>query len=379
MKIMLIEDNANKAREIIEHLVGRGVAEQDVIHAKNMTDFTASLNNDIGLFIIDFKLPSLDDGIASQNGEAILESIIKAGKNNALLLAISSYPSDFPGLREKFEAHGCILADFANKTGWQSTLNHLLVQIKKEVRFDFLIFCALQEERKPYIALIPGKRTVRGGVDCYDIEINGLKGSAVLLPQMGLVNAAVTASLCIDRFKPSVVAMSGICGGFKGRAEMGQLFFSSMAYEYQSGKWAADGFRHEPYQAHTDHVTLTKLKTLAGMDDIISELESNFRGKRPDTARQPEAGIFTSGSAVIANQELMNQIQIIHRKVNALDMEVFSIHRAAELSPHKPSCICAKTVVDLGDTDKSDDIHDYGAYISAKFIIQAIPYILTQH
>jgi nucleoside phosphorylase len=372
MKVMLIEDDKTKARDIKEHLNNRGILDSNIIHAKNMTDFVANLNDDIGLFIIDFKIPSLDNGAASQNGQAILECIIKSGKDNALLLAISSYPADFPELRDKFEAHGCILADFANKTGWQSTLDHVLIQLNKNTRFDFLIFCALQEERNPYVFLNPGKRVARGGIDCYDIDINGFNGSVILLPQMGLVNAAVLAGVCIERFKPSVVGMSGICGGFKGRAQMGQLFISSMAYEYQSGKWAADGFRQEPYQVPTDHITLTNLKTLIDSADLISELESGFKGDRPSKAHPPETGIFTSGSAVIANEELMVQIQSIHRKVSVLDMEVFAIQRAAELSAHKPPCICAKTVVDLGDLDKDDKIHSYGSYISARFIIKAI-------
>jgi nucleoside phosphorylase len=371
MKIMLIEDNLRKFRTIVSHLKGRGILEKDIIPARNMTDFAANLNADIGLFIIDFNLPNHDDGAASQNGKAILEAIVKAGKHDALLLAISSYPADFLELRNLYEAHGCILADFDKKKGWQSTLDHLLIQLKKNLKFDFVIFCALQEERNPYAILI-GKQITRSGIDCYDIEIGGKKGSVILLPQMGLVNAAVTAGLCIDRFKPSVVGMSGICGGFENRAHMGQLFISSMVYEYQSGKWASDGFRHEPYQVSTDHVTLTDLKALTNTDGLISELEEGFNGKRPALAKKPEVGVFTSGSAVIADQQYLKQIEVVHRKVNALDMEVFAVQRAAELSPHKPPCICAKAVVDLCDQNKSDDIHSYGSYISAKFLIKAI-------
>jgi nucleoside phosphorylase len=378
MKIMLIEDDDKKYGAIISHLQNGGVLLNDIIRAKNMTDFAANLSADIGLFIIDFKLPSIDNGAASQNGKAILETIVKAGKHDALLLAISSYPNDFPDLRESFEAHGCILADFANKKGWQSTLDHLLIQLKKNQKFDFVIFCALHEERKPYITLINGKQVTRSGVDCYDIEINGKKGTVILLPQMGLVSAAVTASLCIDRFKPSVVGMSGICGGFENRAHMGQLFVSSMAYEYQSGKWASDGFKQEPYQVPTDHVTLTDLKALTNTNDLISELEQGFNGKRPGTAQKPEEGVFTSGSAVIADQQYLQQIERIHRKVNALDMEIYAVQRAAELSPYKPPCICAKTVVDLCNKDKADDIHAYGSYISAKFLIKAVNNFFTR-
>lgn len=373
MKILLIEDAEFKRRAIVNYLKSKGVHEADILIAKTMTDFAAHLNANIGLFIIDFKLPSLDDGAAAQNGRAILEAIIKAGKQDALLLAISSYPGEFPALREYYEASGCILADFNNKKGWQGSLDHLLVQLKKNTKLDFVFFCALQEERNPYILhLFPnGRQTIRTGVDCFDISIGNRKGTIVLLPQMGLVNASITAALCIDRFKPVLVGMSGICGGFKKRAEMGQLFVSAMAYEYQSGKWVSDGFLHEPYQVPTDHVTLTELRRLVNDPALLTQLEVDFKGTRPSAQTQPEVGVFTSGSAVIAEKAIMTQVEKIHRKVNALDMEVFGIHRAADLAPHKPVCICAKTVVDLGDKAKGDELHAYGSFISAKFLVRA--------
>jgi len=373
MKIMLIEDDEKKYQEIASHLKENRILETDIIRACNMTDFAANLSADIGLFIIDLKLPCLNDGKATQNGREILETIIKAGKQDALLLAISSYPSDFPDLRSFYEANGCILADFANKEGWKSSLNHLLIQLNKNMKLDFVIFCALQKERNPYVGFSAGNQVTRRGIVCYDIKLGGRDGTIVLLPKMGLVNAAVTAGVCIDRFRPSVVGMSGICGGIKNRADVGQLFVSSMAYEYQSGKWTPNGFQQEPYQVQTDHMTLTELQVLANTDGLISELEEGFSdGKRPPKNYKPLLGIFTSGSAVIGNDDYMKQIEIAHRKVNALDMEVFAIQRAAELSPNKPPCICAKTVVDLCDDNKEDDLHSYGSYISAKFLIKAI-------
>lgn len=377
-KILLIEDDKGKRDAVTAHLKSRGVSAAQIISAKSMTDFAAALAEDIGLFIIDLKLPSLDDGSASQNGRAILEAIVKAGKNEALLVAISSYPGDFPEIRDFYESHGCILADFSNKKVWQSTLNHLLIQMRKNATFDFIVFCALQEERNPYIALSPGVRVVRGGIDCFDVSIAGAQGTVVLLPQMGLVNAAVTAAVCIERFRPRVVAMSGICGGFKKRAKLGQLFISGMAYEYQAGKWARDGFLQEPYQVPTDHVTLTNLRSFLGGEGLIEELESGYAGERPKVASKPEVGIFTSGSAVIANEENMRRIEGFHRRVNCLDMEVFGIQRAAELSPLRPPCICAKTVVDLGGVNKADGLHAYGSYISAKFVLRALDLWLVE-
>lgn len=373
MKVMLIEDNDKKFDDISSYLVEKGIAENDVIRARNLTDFASGLHEDIGLFIIDFNLPSVDDGIVSKNGKTVLEIIIKSGKQDALLLAVSAYPGDFPELRSFYESHGCILADYSDAAGWKSSLDHLVTQLKKNVRFDFLIFCALREERVPYVTLLKGKKATRNGYEFFDINIAGKTGSVVLMPNMGLANAAVTASVCIDRYKPKIVGMSGICGGFAKRAELGQLFISSMAYEYQSGKWSADGFRHEPYQVPTDHSVLTTLKSLIDSDEMIEELESGFKGReRPKSPIKPEIGIFTSGSAVIADSQYLKQIELIHRKVNALDMEVFALHRAAELAPHKPPCICAKTVVDLCGKAKNDQLHQYGSYISAQFLIKAI-------
>ncbi|MFN3736244.1 nucleoside phosphorylase [Hydrogenophaga sp.] len=338
-----------------------------------MTDFAANLAADIGLFIIDTKIPSIDNATASQNGQAIIEAIVKTGRNDALLLAISSYPEDFPNLRSIFEKHGCILADFREKSNWQSTLDHLLIQYKKTVRYDFLIFCALQEERNPYISMFDdGQHTIRTNIDCFDIDIGNRRGSVVLLPKMGLVNAAITASVCIERFMPSIVAMSGICGGIAPKAGLGQLVISEMAYEYQSGKWSSDGFQQEPYQVPTDHNLLNICNLLTNQQSILRKLEDGFPGTRPSEQHLPMPGIFTSGSAVIANSSLQAKISQAHRKVCALDMEVFAIQRAAQLSSCTPPCLCAKTVVDLCNNKKDDSIHHYGSYISAKFVVMAI-------
>lgn len=372
MKIMLIEDDRKKREDIKSFLLLKNVVDKDIIIAKSMTDFTSNLHHDIGLFIIDLKLPNFDDGEASLNGRAILETIIKSSKQESLLLAISSYPDEFPKLRDYYESHGCILSTYSNKKGWQSTLEHLLIQLKKNITLDFLIFCALKEERDPYITMMHGRKYNRRGVEFYDIDIGDIKGSVVLLPDMGLVNAAIISGACIDRYKPSIVAMSGICGGFAHNASLGQLLVSKMAYEYQSGKWTDDGFKQEPYQVPTDRNTLTDLGILIDKEEFLTELEDGFNSAGPDEQNPPKLSIFTSGSAVVATKNILDNIQNFHRKAGGLDMEIFAIDRAAELSINKPLCICAKTVVDLCDTNKSDDLHTYGCYISAKFIILAI-------
>lgn len=373
MKILLIEDDRAKRDEIRGYLLSRGVRDSDILVAENFAEFAALLSQDIGLFLIDIKLPHCHDGMPSNLGIAILEAIVKAGKQNALLLAISSYPEDFSEFRSAFEERGCILADYRSKKQWQSTLDHHLVQLRRSIKYDFVIFCALQEERDPYIALLAdGRSSTRSGMSFYDISIGGKSGSIILLPKMGLVNAAVAAGMCIERYRPKLIAMSGICGGFQSRAKLGQLVVSEMAYEYQSGKWSSDGFRQEPYQVSTEINLLAKLRDLASKEDLLAGLEFGFKGDRPSEQNSPMIGIFTSGSAVIADKKLLGDIEQIHRKVHALDMEIYAVHRAALLGAGSPFVVCAKTVVDLCDQQKDDKLHKYGSYISAKFVLKAI-------
>lgn len=373
MKIMLIEDNKQKQEEISNHLISRGMYQKDIILVENLTDFFAKAKSDIGLFIIDIRIPNFDDSSASQNGKTIVEALVKMGRSDALLLAISSYPEDFLDLRQYFEMHGCILCDYKEKKNWQSTLDHLLVQAKRDAKFDFLIFCALEEERNPYIAWFPdGRKIIRGGIECFDIEVEGRSGSVILHSKMGLVNAAAVSAVSIDRYRPNVVAMSGVCGGFKSRASLGQLLISEMVYEYQSGKWTGDGFSQEPYQVPTEHVLLTSLRKLSSEPELLAELENGFKGTRPSEQNKPVAAVFTSGSAVIADKKYLDQVEVIHRKVSGLDMEIFALQRAAHLAVTNPPCICAKVVVDLCDSEKSDKIHAYGSFISARFVLKAI-------
>jgi hypothetical protein len=49
-------------------------------------------------------------------------------------------------------------------------------------------------------------------------------------------------------------------------------------------------------------------------------------------------------------------------------MEAYGLFTAAETAPRpKPLALCIKSVVDYGDSEKSDDFQDYGAFISARF------------
>ena len=374
MRIIICEDDDAKLMEIAAFIRDQGVPDKDVVAARTLVEFFSLADEGVDLCIIDIRIPAYEGAKAEQNGIAILQRLVYLAGTGVKLLAISAYPEEFSEIRPKFEAGGCILADYHDKNLWRGALKTLLLQSASKVRFDFLVFVALEKERAPYAEIIDteGVPHTTEGISRFDFEINGRSGSVVLLPRMGLVDAAITASRCIQLYSPRIVGMSGICGGFEQNAELGQLLISEAAYEYQSGKWSTDGFTSEPYQVPISEPLRALVAHLVGDAGFCSELENGWRGERPRTMSKPKLGPFTSGSAVIASAELMAQVAKWHRKVAGLDMEVYSIHRAAHLASCRPDVLCAKVVVDLANKEKDDRLHDYGSYVSAKFMIATL-------
>lgn len=374
MKVLIAEDNESKRDRIVATLLEIGFLRREVHVATNVAEALERCDQSVDIFIIDLRLPAYDRAPEYENGLLVLEMVGKMCRPSVKIIAISSYPQEFDSVRSKFESRGCMLVSYAEDAVWESALRLMRVQALAVERKDFLIFCALREERAPYTACVEpaGINVFRDNVTRYDFMLGGFAGSVVELPRMGLVDAAVTAGVFIDRFAPKLVAMSGICAGFSGKAALGQLLISDLAYEYQTGKWTADGFSQEPYQIPMSQDVRSIVCELLEDKDILQRLEMGCAATRPVQLESPSLVAFTSGSAVIASSALMDQVGSHHRKVSGLDMEVYALHRAAHLSKHRPDVLCAKVVVDLGDGDKSDSLHAYGCFVSAKFVLQAI-------
>jgi adenosylhomocysteine nucleosidase len=59
-----------------------------------------------------------------------------------------------------------------------------------------------------------------------------------------------------------------------------------------------------------------------------------------------------------------------------LDMEMYGVYKAVELSSKNP--IGAKTVADLADNAKADKYHEYGSILSARFVVDAMVVLSTR-
>jgi adenosylhomocysteine nucleosidase len=374
MKTLIIEDDIEKRDEIAGYVQSLGVPADRILTAKDMAEFMCKFDAEIGICIIDLRLPAYEGGGADTNGIGVLQALDRKGASHVKLLAISAYPEEFADIRPQFESRGCMLVDFNEKDVWKSVLKQMVLQLQSIETQDFLIFCALRTERAPYLAMeqLAGSPKSRDNLTRLDVTIAGRKGTIIELPRMGLVDAAITAGRCIEKFKPQVVAMSGICAGFPDRAELGQLLVADVAYEYQSGKWSTEGFSQEPYQVPIPENMRFLARELIDDSALLPRLEQAWNSDRPCKMSEPKLATFTSGSAVIASEKYIAQVATYHRRVSGLDMEVYAIQRAAHIARCKPDFICAKTVVDLAGGDKDDELQPYGCMISARFIVELL-------
>lgn len=173
MKILITEDDDDKAAEIRSFVESVATTPVAVDVASDMAEFIGKFDSSIAICVIDLRIPAYNGASPDTNGIGVLQAIERIGGGRVKLLAISSYPEEFEAVREKFEARGCMLVSFEQKDVWQSALKLMIVQSQGSEFMEFLIFCALRSERAPYTGMpeLRGKAVFKDNITRYDIAV----------------------------------------------------------------------------------------------------------------------------------------------------------------------------------------------------------------
>lgn len=190
-------------------------------------------------------------------------------------------------------------------------------------------------------------------------------------PSMGLVAATHTAKDLIRIYRPKVVGMSGICGGVSGDLEIGDIVVADKSWDWQSGKWGADGDLHispDQKDASSELVTLS-----LSNEQYIRDWAAGFDGNKPLHCPRIFVGPMPSGSSVVTYRQFHEIFKQQHRKVVGVDMECYGIYYAvAQSYDPAPKVVCIKSVSDLADQHKGDDFQGFCSYISAKLLFETV-------
>ncbi|AZR82849.1 phosphorylase family protein [Thiomicrospira sp. S5] len=378
MNILLVEDDDKKAEKIADFIKQNESIDNPCIDRKcNLVEARRAIHStQYDLIIFDFYLPNTaSDGAEAIDVSSDLVGEFSNSKNYVVeAIAITQYDTSELESTIKFSRHDVSVVHFSEDSDeWKRALEKKFSKIVNKTKYDFLLFCALQEERNAYADAdceLGGLAQIKG-LDCQKVTIDGKYGLCIVPPQMGLVSMGIVAAKAMDYFQPEIVAMSGICAGVKDEVNMLDVVVGNYVWDYSAGKMTEDSFKPEPYQSMiaTDLVTFLRQEIEKGQvlksmkrDLFVTELKNSGAKLAP----------IASGPYVLADQDRVEEIQGFHRKVAGIEMEMSAFYRAAEQSMCSPKYFGAKSVVDLGDKNKDDSFHGVGCRLSARFVVDIL-------
>lgn len=374
MIILIIEDETSKLNEIRDYILSRySEYNPQIDTSENLLDARRKiLLNSYDVVIFDIFLP-LDD--LSKDAVNISDDILSEfnfSKNyQSESIAITKLDIKDVSNIDRFNELAINVIQYNNNDNkWKSCLDYKINKVIYKTTYDFIIFCALSEERNAYkyTDCNVGESRIIKGLDCVEIDVGESKGLCIVPPRMGLVNMAITATKAIEYFQPKLVAISGICAGVQGSSNYLDVIVGNPCWEYEVGKRTEEKFKIEPYQISIDDDIQTELKKLSENDEILKYIKQDLYDQPLKNSIIKIAPI-ASGAAVVADKKVMDSILEQHRKLSGIEMEMSAVYSSAKNSLSKPKFFGVKTVVDLGDTNKNDDYHETGCILSARFVV----------
>jgi nucleoside phosphorylase/CheY-like chemotaxis protein len=385
MNILILEDEDSKYEEISKHIQAV-IPDAMLQREKNWLDYTLALANaQFDLILLDLLVPrSPKDGTIEDHNEQLVEAtrhyLSKSFRTPAIVLTRH-------GLDEGDFVYNLNLVDinvipFTDHGEWRDALKLKLLAAQPKKKFDVVIVCALEKEADAFEGLGETWGPVKSisGLICREMQVGAYKTVIVRSQRMGLVSAAVTAALALDRFEPRLLCMSGICGGVAGESEMYDILVTQLCHQHDAGKWSATGFKAEHFDIQLEVAVHNKLVEIAS-DNALHEylLQGLNVGKTeiPEGKERISCSVKTgvptsSGSAVVAEEGKTATLAVGQRKLAGFDMEVYSVFEAARHATSRTAFFAAKAVVDDGGKNKGDSFHRIACLLSAKFVVAAI-------
>ena len=385
MNILILEDEDPKYEQIAAH-VHSVIPEATLQREKNWLNYTRAVGNaKFDLILLDLLVPrSAKDGTVEDHHEQLVEATrhYQSKSFSTPAIVLTRHSLDAGDFVYNLNLVDINVIPFTDHGEWRDALKFKLLAAQPKKKFDVVIVCALEKEADAFegIGDTWGPVKTISGLICREMQVGSYQTVIVRAQRMGLVSAAVTSALALDRFEPRLICMSGICGGVAGESEMYDLLVTQICHQHDAGKWSATGFKAEHYDVQLDVSVQNKLEEVASDNALSAYLLHGLDAGKTEVPKGRErvscsikTGVPTSsGSAVIAEHGKTATLAVGQRKLAGFDMEVYSVFEAARHAKTRAAFFAAKAVVDDGGKNKGDSFHRIGCLLSAKFVVAAI-------
>jgi nucleoside phosphorylase/CheY-like chemotaxis protein len=408
MKVLVVHDRDEIKDEICNLLNDEQIEGGDLDCAIDVVGAREKLRINIyDLLIIDLTLPhhSGDFNPGYEQTDLLLNELFNYGNLNSPgdIIGITKDLAALDRVANSILAHMMAAIEEDGDGAWRRQLRDKINYVKRIARsrqlssnqhyiYDVLVMTALDEEMAPLaehyefsdVTYFEGAMEF-GFTDKFgDVR----KGIAFSVGKSGQPSAASWTQSLITFFRPKLALMCGICGGIDDKVGIGDIIFFEAAYAWDYGKWVekkkfyglggtSSVFRSRPDPIGLEGTRTEKLARSYVASDFhkqpkfLQMLKEKSLGKINDVNMhfKPAA----SGSAVIANDEVIEKVVGLNDSIRAVDMESYGFYHAAlKTQVCKPEFLCVKSVSDYCSTSKNDDFHPLCSEISASLVADII-------
>lgn len=387
MKLLIVDDEPRRYERLFSALSAIGILRTSIDMVQGTFDAFAKMEEtQYDLLLLDILVPYRVEQEANAQNSLNLLTEIRSGeglRRPRQILGITADLEVSKDARSQFAEWTWTVLEFSiSNDEWINRTVNCVAFMSKDDRatrdaIDIAILCALAKPELDEVLKLPwhwtSARPIDDGIFVRDgyVECDGQKITvcATSAPRMGMVSSALTAAALINIVKPRLIAMCGICAGVRGKVKMGDVLFADPSWDFQSGKRVRDGkntqFSIRPHQIPAPHKIRQHMEQIRDDRDALTKLSADFEGEPPGIS-SIKLGPVASGSAVLADGEVVKEIRAQHQELIGIEMEIYGLYAAAHAaSSPQPKFMAVKGVCDFADPDKEDAHQKYAAYASA--------------
>jgi nucleoside phosphorylase/CheY-like chemotaxis protein len=395
-RILIIDDNPSKYSLLLKKIDRSINLEQDIVVAACIRDGLKELQRyHFDLLILDMLLPEVPwSEPVEDGGVKLLEHLDEDPDLNLpkYIIGITASADHVEAVDAAFQSKPWVLLKTSNGTPWEDRLLALIRHvIDSEAAQDAARYntdvCLITALRHPEFealtrtqihlddpVLIDSATYVQTGT----LISNGHTLSVVVgcCLRMGSTESALLASKLIDRFRPKIVGLAGICAGFEEKVAYGDVIIASPCWDYtMSSKITTTPEGVTTVANAPDFIGIeedisARFENFSTDKTYLSNLLDYWPAEKPRNPPKIVVGPSATGPAVIADASVFTELRKTqHRETVGLEMEAYGVYCAVRKATRpKPIVFSAKGVCDYASFLKDDKYQKYAAYTSASIV-----------
>lgn len=394
VKVLIVDDHPYRYKSVLDELVALGLKRSDIKFLSSSNEAIEELGtNRYDLLILDILIPAWPELDADQVNSADLLCSIQSDEailKPRYIVGITADPELADASLQEFKKNTWTVIRYSPVSDeWVSMISNCVKYLKNgehgrksaEYIFDLAVVCALKEPELEEVIRLPWSWGASKPLDDVtffkegEIDVRGrmYRVAAIHASRMGMVSAAVLSNKVIERLRPRVLAMTGICAGHKSKAQLGDVVVADPVWDFQSGKIKIEDnkpvMEFSPHQIPMSAFLRGRFEQMVGDPRITGDIISEFGSDAPSGFKL-RIGPVASGAAVMADGQIIEQVrQFQNRDLIGLEMEIYGVYAAAQQASFpQPKFLAIKGICDFADTGKHDGAQRFAAFASAQVL-----------